>query len=304
MVRMPEYSLVGADGPVRLVDIFDGRSQLIVYNHMWDWAPSGSAAAAPVSPRRSTRLGFLDNYDARFVIVTQGPIEAALAYAERVGNKMTWYSTADSPFGADVDAPPGGGFALNVFLRSGETVYRTWHTTGRGNRNTHRHVRLGRCVALRSAGGVEGLAGRLAAEANLQRLARLAGRCPVVRFRSELVCSAHNAERDRVHDVPTRHFGGRPGHPADGVRICRHGVSCRGPHGTLPQGDVVAAVSSANSSIDGRTQRDRQPECEGEGRLMQSTLDRDDRSPGTRRRFDSVPLASDLRLSVVPERYW
>ena len=45
---------------------------------------------------------------------------------------MTWYSTADSPFGADVDAPPGGGFAMNVFLRDGETVYRTWHTTGRG----------------------------------------------------------------------------------------------------------------------------------------------------------------------------
>jgi len=66
------------------------------------------------------------------VIVTQGPIDAALAYAERVGNPMTWYSTADSPFGADVDAPHGGGFALNVFLRDGNTVYRTWHTTGRG----------------------------------------------------------------------------------------------------------------------------------------------------------------------------
>jgi predicted dithiol-disulfide oxidoreductase (DUF899 family) len=47
-----------------------------------------------------TRLEFLDNYDARFVIVTQGPIDEALAYKERVGNKMTLYSTANSPFGA------------------------------------------------------------------------------------------------------------------------------------------------------------------------------------------------------------
>jgi len=132
MVRLPEYTLVGAEGPVRLADIFGGRSQLIVYNHMWDpgaeWQCGGCTSFTSVF----TRLGFLDNYDARFVVVTQGPIEDALAYAARVGNTMTWYSTADSPFGADVDAPPGGGFALNVFLRDGETVYRTWHTSGRG----------------------------------------------------------------------------------------------------------------------------------------------------------------------------
>ena len=79
-----------------------------------------------------TRLEFLDSYDARFVIVTQGLIDDALAYKERVGNRMTWYSTANSTFGTDVDAPPDGGFAVNVFLRDGDTVCRTWHTNGRG----------------------------------------------------------------------------------------------------------------------------------------------------------------------------
>lgn len=79
-----------------------------------------------------TRLGFLDEYDARFVIVTQGEIGEALAYRDKVGNKMEWYSTSDSPFGADVDAPPDGGFAVNVFLRDGDRVFRTWHTNGRG----------------------------------------------------------------------------------------------------------------------------------------------------------------------------
>ena len=74
----------------------------------------------------------LDNYDARFVIVTQGPIDEALAYKRRVGNRMTWYSTANSSFGEDVGAPPGGGFAGNVFLRDGDRVYRTWHSDGRG----------------------------------------------------------------------------------------------------------------------------------------------------------------------------
>jgi predicted dithiol-disulfide oxidoreductase (DUF899 family) len=71
-------------------------------------------------------------YDARFVIVTQGPIDEALEYKRRVGNKIPWYSTANSPFGADVGAPPGGGFAVKAFLRDGADVYRTWHTNGRG----------------------------------------------------------------------------------------------------------------------------------------------------------------------------
>lgn len=134
MVRMPDYVLVGAEGPVRLVDVFAGRSQLIVYNHMWNSDPDAEWQCGGCTSFTSafTRLEFLANYDARFVIVTQGPIDAALAYAHRVGNRMAWYSTADSPFGADVDAPPGGGFAINVFLRDGETVYRTWHTSGRG----------------------------------------------------------------------------------------------------------------------------------------------------------------------------
>src|SRR5207237_427486 len=51
-----------------------------------------------------------------------------------VGNPMDWYSTANSSFGADVGAPPGGGFAINVFLRADDgSVYRTWQTKGRGS---------------------------------------------------------------------------------------------------------------------------------------------------------------------------
>jgi predicted dithiol-disulfide oxidoreductase (DUF899 family) len=132
MVKMPDYTLEGEQGPIRLADVFDGKSQLIVYNHMWFPGEQWQCPGCTGFTSQFTRLEFLDNYDARFVIVTQGPIEEALAYKRRVGNKMTWYSTANSPFGSDVGAPPGGGFAVNVFLRDGDTVYRTWHTNGRG----------------------------------------------------------------------------------------------------------------------------------------------------------------------------
>jgi predicted dithiol-disulfide oxidoreductase (DUF899 family) len=132
MVRMPEYTLEGENGPVRLVDVFEGASQLIVYNHMWFEGEEWQCPGCTGYTSQFTRLEFLKPYDARFVIVTQGPIDEALAYKRRVGNRMTWYSTANSPFGADVDAPAGGGFAVNVFLRDQDTVYRTWHTNGRG----------------------------------------------------------------------------------------------------------------------------------------------------------------------------
>jgi predicted dithiol-disulfide oxidoreductase (DUF899 family) len=132
MVELPDYVLEGADGPVRLVDIFEGRRQLIVYNHMWFAGEEWQCGGCTGFTSQFTRLEFLDNWDARFVIVTQGPIDEALAYKAKVGNKMTWYSTASSPFGDDMGAPLGGGFQVNVFLRDGDTVYRTWNTQGRG----------------------------------------------------------------------------------------------------------------------------------------------------------------------------
>ncbi len=132
MVAMPEYTLEGAAGPVRLVDVFEGKHQLIVYNHMWFPGEEWQCGGCTGFTSQFTRLEFLDAYDARFVIVTHGPIDEALAYRERVGNKMTWYSSANSSFAADMGAPPGGGFQVNVFLRVGDAVYRTYNTQGRG----------------------------------------------------------------------------------------------------------------------------------------------------------------------------
>ena len=132
MVQLPDYTLQGPDGPVRLVDVFDGKAQLIVYHHMWFPGQEWQCPGCTGFTSQFWKLEFLEEYDARFVIVTQGPIEEALAYKRRVGNAMDWYSTAGSSFGSDMGAPPGGGFGVNVFLRDGETVYRTWHTDGRG----------------------------------------------------------------------------------------------------------------------------------------------------------------------------
>ena len=89
MVELQDYTLIGPDGPIRLVEVFDGRSQLIVYNHMWsdgaEWQCDGCIGLTS----QYVGLDFFDKYDARFVIVTNGPIEEALAYKAKVGNKWT-----------------------------------------------------------------------------------------------------------------------------------------------------------------------------------------------------------------------
>jgi predicted dithiol-disulfide oxidoreductase (DUF899 family) len=117
---------------VSLAEIFQGKRQLISYHHMWEEGAEWQCPGCTGYTSQFTRLDFLEPYDARFVIVSQAPIEELIAYRDKVGNRMEWYSTYDSPFGADMDAPRDGGFAVNVFLRDGDTVYRTWHTDGRG----------------------------------------------------------------------------------------------------------------------------------------------------------------------------
>ncbi|MDF3283672.1 MULTISPECIES: DUF899 family protein [unclassified Gordonia (in: high G+C Gram-positive bacteria)] len=132
MVEVADHTLTGADGPTSLSEIFAGRSQLITYHHMWNDGAEYQCPGCTGFTSQFTRLEFLENYDARFVIVTNGPIDEALAYKRRVGNQMEWFSAAGTEFGAEMDAAPGAGFAVNVFMRDGDRVYRTWHTNGRG----------------------------------------------------------------------------------------------------------------------------------------------------------------------------
>ena len=172
MVQLPEYTLVGADGPIRLADVFDGRSQLIVYNHMWtdgeEWqCPGMHRVHLTVHP-----AGFPGQLRRPLRHRHQRPDREALAY-QQVGNKMDWYSSSDSPFAADVDAAPGDGFGVNVFLRDGDTVYRTWHTTaGAPNSSATRSPSSTCCRGAARRSGRTPLT--VAAAADILRLGRFA----------------------------------------------------------------------------------------------------------------------------------
>jgi hypothetical protein len=76
------------------------------------------------------RLEFLEPYDARFVIVTQGPIRrgARLQGEGREQDDLVLHRR--QPVRRRRGSSPGGGFQVNVFLRVDDTVYRTYNTQG------------------------------------------------------------------------------------------------------------------------------------------------------------------------------
>ena len=166
MVRIEkDYRFEGPDGEVTLLDMFEGRSQLIVGHFMFnpDWedgCPSCSAGAAELS---DGLLEHLRMRDTSFAYVSRAPIEKIQRYQDKRGWDFRWYSSYGSAFNYDfkvtVDetvAPPeynyktkaeheaaGTGYyfdaeqpieqpGLSCFLRAGDDVFHTYSTFGRG----------------------------------------------------------------------------------------------------------------------------------------------------------------------------
>lgn len=62
-------------------------------------------------------------------MVSRAPITEIEEFQTRMGWEIPWFSTTDD-FNPDFDVNEG--FGLNIFLRDGENLYRTYFTTGRG----------------------------------------------------------------------------------------------------------------------------------------------------------------------------
>ncbi len=129
----PTTKLIGADGPVPLIDIFDGRAQLIAYFLMWH---TGRPAAeqcegCTFNTTHVNELSYLHSRDVSYATFCQGPYEESSRYRDFMGWTFPWYSVPQhsaDPLVAD----PNAGF-LVCYLRDGEKVYETYRTAGRGN---------------------------------------------------------------------------------------------------------------------------------------------------------------------------
>ena len=133
MVRIGDggggYVFEGPDGPVSLLDLFDGRRQLIVYSFMWLGGDTFCSGCSMFTDNIG-HLSHLHARDTSLVLVSRGPLAEITPFRERMGWTIPWFSSLGTTFNDDMGA--GDGFALNVFLRDGDTVYRTYFTAGRG----------------------------------------------------------------------------------------------------------------------------------------------------------------------------
>ena len=96
------YVFEGPDGEVTLGDLFDGRSQLIVYHFMFT---SNSEAGCPHCSLRADGFNginvHLKHRDVTMVAISRAPYKKLAAYRQRMGWSFPWVSTGDSDFNFD-----------------------------------------------------------------------------------------------------------------------------------------------------------------------------------------------------------
>jgi predicted dithiol-disulfide oxidoreductase (DUF899 family) len=116
-----DYVFEGPDGPVRLLDLFEGRAQLIIYHFMFDpsWedgCPSCTAGTDELSP------GFLEHLhtrDTSYAMVSRAPLAKLERWKAKRGWHIPWYSSYGTDFNYDF------GVTVDESVRPGEYNFRT-----------------------------------------------------------------------------------------------------------------------------------------------------------------------------------
>ncbi|GAA1878869.1 DUF899 domain-containing protein [Pseudonocardia ailaonensis] len=141
--RMPmvavegDHRFVGPDGEVGLLDLFDGRRQLVLYRHFFEpgvgnWPHSGCPGCSFFTDH-VPNLAHVNARDTTFALVSPAGQEEIAAVRTRMGWDTPWYTLVDPEgFGTEFDVLEY--FGLNVFLRDdADRIYRTYFVTARGS---------------------------------------------------------------------------------------------------------------------------------------------------------------------------
>ncbi len=160
MVKLEkEYTFEGPNGFVKLIDLFAGQTQLIIYHFMFDpnWEKGCMGCMGYVDALGD--LSMLNQRDTTFVLVSRAPLSKLEAYKKLKGWTVPWYSSFGSDFNYDfhvtldeniapieynyrdkaelekrngANVMQGESHGLSVFFRLGDDVFHTYSTYARG----------------------------------------------------------------------------------------------------------------------------------------------------------------------------
>jgi predicted dithiol-disulfide oxidoreductase (DUF899 family) len=140
----PSIELVGPSGPVTLLDVFEGRRQLIAYYFMWN-AGCPAAEQCEGCTYYTTQIGelsYLHSRDVTYATLCQGPYEESVRYREFMGWQMPWYSVPRESLEVLLTGRRVGMFHLVCYVREGDRVFETYWTNGRGVEAMDNNYRL------------------------------------------------------------------------------------------------------------------------------------------------------------------
>lgn len=144
MVRIEkDYIFEDPADTASLIDLFEGRRQLILYHFMFGPSHDVGCDGCSMVVDQVGHLAHLHARDTSFVLVSRAPIAKLEAYRKRMGWTIPWLSSFGSDFNFDLRVGPetpqageyqdGETFGLSVFFRDDDDeVYHTYFTTRRG----------------------------------------------------------------------------------------------------------------------------------------------------------------------------
>ena len=138
--RMPwlavekEYVFEGAEGQAGLLQLFDGRRQLIIYRAFFEpgvygW-PDHACIGCSMVADQVAHVAHLNARDTTLVFVSPSSQRDIRRVKARMGWEMPWY-TFEGDFAVDFGVDEWHG--TNAFIREGDSVYRTYFVNNRGD---------------------------------------------------------------------------------------------------------------------------------------------------------------------------
>jgi predicted dithiol-disulfide oxidoreductase (DUF899 family) len=136
------YSFEGPNGRATLLDLFEGRKQLLLYHFMFGPNSDVGCDGCSMVMDHLPHPAHLNARDVSLAVVSRAPLKKLETYKRRMGWTFAWLSSFGTDFSHDMGVGPkeprlgeyqdGEEHGWSVFLRDGDKVYRTYFTTQRG----------------------------------------------------------------------------------------------------------------------------------------------------------------------------